>query len=146
MGQGRGVAEVSHLPCCAVRGSVAGSRQELVRQGLFPLFSRQSRLELFVQPLAKHLSILPELRPFEGRFSLVFIQAFDLFERQFNSAHVENLSQESGIPTRHFIGSFQLRKPRDPIHVTMSRVTEADLSLRKFFKICLPLSVRMLSG
>ncbi len=60
----------------------------------------KTQFDLPIQPLAESLLILPEFKPFEERFRLVFIQAFDLFDRKFNTAHADGLSNVGSISTQ----------------------------------------------
>ncbi|MBM3840063.1 MAG: hypothetical protein FJ398_19275 [Verrucomicrobia bacterium] len=57
-----------------------------------PLQLVETDLNLLIEPSAKSFAILAEFKPFQQRFSLVFVQVFYLFNGQFKATHDGKLS------------------------------------------------------
>ena len=55
----------------------------------------QTQLDLRVQPLAESFVIFSKFEPIQERLRLVFIQAFDPFDCQFNATHTRSVAQKS---------------------------------------------------
>jgi hypothetical protein len=63
---------------------------------LTPSQLRQAGLDLPVEAFAESLPFLPQFKPFQERFGLIFIQAFDFLHCQFDAAHANTLAEIRG--------------------------------------------------